>query len=102
MDQGAGCLGLGSVLGQGVFLSFVQQGACEMVSTWLIWGGAALTLAGIGLLVWCVLRVLAARRAGLDDQEMRARMQKAVTLNLLALFVSCIGLMMVILGIFLG
>ena len=73
-----------------------------MVATWLIWGGAALTLAGIGLLVWCVLRVLAARRAGLEDQEMRARMQKAVTLNLLALSLSCIRLIMVLLGILLG
>ena len=43
-----------------------------------------------------------ARRAGLDEGAMRARLQQIVTYNLGALGVSVLGLMMVILGIFLG
>lgn len=68
----------------------------------LIWSGAAVSLAGLAGLVWCILRVIRARRSGLPDDEMRAVLQKTVALNMAALFVSVIGLMMVIVGIFLG
>lgn len=68
----------------------------------LIWSGAAVTLAGLAGLVWCILKVAAARRAGLSDAELRARLQRVVTLNLGALFLSAIGLMMVVAGILLG
>jgi hypothetical protein len=67
----------------------------------LIWIGAALTLAGIAGLTYCMLRVLKARRAGLDDAAMRAALQKVVTLNLAALGVSALGLAMVVAGIIL-
>jgi hypothetical protein len=69
---------------------------------WLIWTGAAVSLAGVAGLVWCIVYALRARRAGLDDAGLRARLQRAVAINLVALFVSAIGLMMVILGISLG
>lgn len=69
---------------------------------WLIWTGAAVTLAGLGGLVWCILKVAAARRAGLPDAALRARLQRVVALNLGALFLSAIGLMMVVAGILLG
>lgn len=69
---------------------------------WLIWTGAAVSLAGVGALIWCVVRVLRARRAGLDDDAMRARLQRVVILNAVALMVSALGLMMVIIGIVLG
>lgn len=68
----------------------------------LIWAGAAVTLAGIGGLLACVVHVARARRAGLPDEELKARLQKIIALNLGALFLSAIGLMMVVVGIFLG
>ncbi|WP_305972246.1 MULTISPECIES: hypothetical protein [unclassified Mameliella] len=68
----------------------------------LIWGGAALSLAGLVGLVWCIVRVWTARRANLSDEDLRAVVRKVVPLNMGALFLSVIGLMMVILGIFMG
>lgn len=68
----------------------------------LIWGGAAVSLAGLLGLMWCIIRVWKARRAGLPDEELREEVRKVVPLNMGALFLSVIGLMMVILGIFLG
>lgn len=68
----------------------------------LIWAGAAVTLLGLAGLVWCIVRVAAARRAGLPDAELRARLQQVVVLNLAALLVSALGLMLVVVGIVLG
>ncbi|MEL6466914.1 MAG: hypothetical protein AAFQ58_18275 [Pseudomonadota bacterium] len=68
----------------------------------LIWGGAALSVAGLIGLVWCIIRVWRARAAGLDDTAMRAVMARVLPLNLGALFISVIGLMLVILGIFMS
>jgi uncharacterized membrane protein len=65
----------------------------------LIWLGAAVTLAGLALLIWCILRVMRARRAGLSDDELRAALQKILPINTGALFLSVIGLMLVVLGI---
>jgi hypothetical protein len=69
---------------------------------WLVWTGAGVTLLGLAGLVWCILRVAAARRAGLPDAELRARLQRIVALNLGALLLSALGLVMVIVGIALG
>jgi hypothetical protein len=65
----------------------------------IVWIGAALTLAGLGMLVWCIVSVARARRAGLPDEALKARLQKIVALNLAALGVSGLGLATVILGI---
>lgn len=70
--------------------------------TALIWGGATVTLAGLAGLIWCIVTVARARKAGLSDAELKARLQKMVALNLAALFLSATGLMMVVVGIFLG
>ncbi|MDW3225542.1 MAG: hypothetical protein R8G34_22055 [Paracoccaceae bacterium] len=67
----------------------------------LIWGGAGLSLIGLLGLIWCIIYVARARRAKLSDEEMRTKLQKALPMNLAALFLSAIGLMLVILGIFL-
>ncbi len=69
---------------------------------WLVWTGTAVTLTGVALLAWCIVRVARARRAGLDDAALKARLQSIVALNLGALAVSAIGLMLVIAGLFLG
>jgi len=68
----------------------------------LIWGGAALSVAGLVGLVWCIVRVWKARRADLSDEDLRTVVRKVVPLNMGALFLSVIGLMLVILGIFMG
>ncbi|MDO5647794.1 hypothetical protein [Paracoccus sp. (in: a-proteobacteria)] len=67
----------------------------------IIWAGAALTMAGLAALVWCILTVTRARRAGLDDDALRQKMQGVLAVNMGALAASTIGLMMVVVGIFL-
>ncbi len=68
----------------------------------LIWIGTALTLAGVAGLIYCIVLATKARRAGLPDDALRARLQRVVTLNLAALGVSAIGLMLVVTGILLA
>ena len=65
----------------------------------LIWVGAILTLLGVAGLVWCVLIAMRAKREGLSDADMKARLQKVVALNMAALAISAIGLMCVVLGL---
>ena len=65
----------------------------------LMWGGAAVTVLGVLGLFACVVWVLRLRRSGLADTAMRKALQKGVAWNMAALFVSVIGLMMVIFGI---
>ncbi|WP_163846226.1 hypothetical protein [Pseudooceanicola aestuarii] len=69
---------------------------------WLVWIGALISVLGLAGLVWSILTVLRARRTAQSDEELRAAVQRAMPLNMGALFLSVIGLMMVILGIFLG
>ncbi|TCO68782.1 hypothetical protein [Rhodovulum euryhalinum] len=68
----------------------------------LIWIGAAVSLAGLAGIIRVILQVRAARRAGLPEPELRARLQKAIALNMAALGLSALGLMMVVIGITLG
>ncbi len=68
----------------------------------LIWAGALVSLCGIAGLVYCVLRAMRARRSGLSDAAMRAELQRVVIVNMAALAISALGLMLVVLGIFLG
>lgn len=69
---------------------------------WLIWTGAALTVVGLAALVWCIWTVARAKARGLDDETLRIRMRKVLAVNMGALAGSCIGLMMVVVGIFLA
>ncbi|SDE41816.1 hypothetical protein SAMN05421538_106184 [Paracoccus isoporae] len=68
----------------------------------LIWCGAALTLAGLSGIFWCIWTVQRARRARLDEAAFRVRMQRVVTVNMAALVASVLGLMAVVIGIMLG
>ncbi len=68
----------------------------------LIWGGAALTILGMIGIIVSIIMVTRAKKAQLEDAEMRARIGKILPLNMGALFVSMIGLMMVIIGIVLA
>jgi hypothetical protein len=69
---------------------------------WLIWIGAAVSLGGIAGLLRCIKQALRARKSGLDNTAMRARLQQIVTFNLAALGVSALGLMLVVMGIILN
>ena len=67
-----------------------------------VWGGAGLSLLGLLGLGLCIIKVSRAKRAQLGDEAMRVVLRKVVPLNMGALFLSVIGLMLVILGISLG
>ena len=69
---------------------------------WLGWVGAGLTLAGLVLIGYCIAAALRVRRAGLADEETRARLQRIVFINMGALLLSALGLMSVVLGVFLA
>lgn len=69
---------------------------------WLIIPGSIISLIGLAGIVMSALKVIAAKREGLDDAALRARLQKILPLNLAALFLSVIGLMMVAVGTILG
>lgn len=68
----------------------------------IVWAGAGISLLGLVGLIWCIIRVGRAKRAGLDDDKLRVVLQSVLPLNLGALFLSVIGLMMVVIGILLG
>lgn len=78
-----------------------MENATSSPLEWIIWTGAALSLIGLAGLIWCIFRVARAKRAGLDDDAMHAVLKSAIPMNMGALFLSAIGLMMVIVGIFL-
>jgi len=64
--------------------------------------GSIITLAGVAALMWCVIIVRRAKAENLSDADMRNRIQRVVAVNMGALFLSAIGLMMVVVGILLG
>jgi hypothetical protein len=68
----------------------------------LIWIGTGLTIVGLAGLAYCIIAALRARRAGLSDDDLRARLQGIVAVNLGAVGFSALGLMLVVAGIILG
>lgn len=68
----------------------------------LIWIGAALSLLGLAGIVTCIIAVLRAKRAGLEEAVLRDRLQRAIAWNLGALMTSALGLGMVVAGILLS
>ena len=68
----------------------------------VVWIGAALSAIGLVGIIYSIVAVTKAKRAGLPDEELRARVSAILPLNLIALFVSMIGLMAVIIGVMLG
>ena len=69
---------------------------------WLIIIGAIISIIGLVGLVTSAVQVMRAKKAGLQDDALKARMQKALVLNMGALALSTLGLMVVVLGIFLA
>lgn len=68
----------------------------------LVWIGAAMAVAGLGGLVWCIVVAARARAARLEGAAMEARLRSLVAVNLGALAVSALGLMLVVMGVMLG
>jgi hypothetical protein len=68
----------------------------------IILSGAALSVLGLIGIIYSIVAVARAKRAKLDDVALRARLAKLLPVNLGALFVSVIGLMVVIVGIVLA
>ena len=69
---------------------------------YVVWGGAALSMLGLVGIIYSIVAVSRAKKAGLSDDELRTRIGYILPFNLGALFVSMIGLMTVIIGIMLG
>ena len=67
----------------------------------LIWIGSVMTLAGVAGLALCIAQAMSARKGGLTDVEMQARLRKAMLLNFAALGLSALGLALVVAGILL-
>ena len=68
----------------------------------MIWVGAGISVIGLAGILWCIFRVAQARRAKLEDDAMRAVLQSVIPMNMGALFLSVIGLMLVVVGVMLG
>ncbi|SHG63158.1 hypothetical protein SAMN05444003_0235 [Cognatiyoonia sediminum] len=66
---------------------------------YLIWIGTVISVIGLAGIIMSIVRVSKAKKANLSDEDMRERISKILPLNLGSLFLSVIGLMMVILGI---
>ena len=67
----------------------------------LIWMGSFLSILGLVGLFWCIKTVLKAKKLATTDDELRSSLRRAVPLNMASLFLSALGLMLVILGIML-
>ena len=74
---------------QGLMLGV--QKCNDKAMTYLIWNGAAVTLFGLAGLCWCIYFAQRARKKGLDDEEMKAQLQRLVAVNMGALLLSVIG-----------
>lgn len=63
--------------------------------------GAGMAFLGLLGLLYCIWLAYQAKRTNLPDDEMKARLQKIVALNMAALFFSALGLMVVVVGVLL-
>jgi len=68
----------------------------------LVWIGAALSAIGLAGIIWTVFAVAKAKRAGLDDDGLRARLKKILPVNMGALALSMLGLAIVLVGLLLS
>ena len=68
----------------------------------LVWLGAAVTVIGMIGIIYSVILVTRARRSNLEDDALRARLNRILPINLGALFLSVLGLMMVVVGVLLA
>lgn len=67
----------------------------------LIWGGAGVAMIGVLGLLASGVQGMKARKAVLDEAEMRARLQRAVIVNFAALGIAILGVLAVVAGLLL-
>lgn len=65
----------------------------------LVWVGAFVTLTGVAGLVVTGLYAWKLRQTGMSDADMRQSLQRGVARNMASLFVSVLGLMLVVMGL---
>lgn len=70
--------------------------------SYLIWIGVAMSVAGLVAILWTITAVARARRAQLTDEELKARMQAIMPINIGALMLSILGLGIVVIALLLG
>lgn len=68
----------------------------------MIWAGTALAVLGLLGILGCVVAVLKARRARLDDAQMKAKLQQVLAWNMGAFMAAAFGLVLVVVGIILA
>ncbi len=69
---------------------------------YLIWAGTVVAVVGLAGILASILSILRAKKAGADEAALRDRLKQAMVLNLGAMFISVIGLMMVVVGVLLN
>ena len=69
---------------------------------YLVGVGAVLSVIGIVGIIVSIVQVRRAKSTSKDDDELRAKIQKAMPLNLGAFLLSVMGLMCVVVGVLLG
>lgn len=67
--------------------------------TWLVLTGTTLAVIGLAIVIYCIIAAVATKRAGLEDAEMRARLQRVVVINMIGLVASATGLIAVVMGV---
>lgn len=67
-----------------------------------IWIGAGATVLGFVGVLWSILLVRRARSESTGDDDLRARLQRIIPLNIGSLTLSLMGLALVVTGILLG
>lgn len=67
----------------------------------LIWGGTFISFIGLLGLIGCIIKARQAKNATMTEEDLNAEIRKLIPWNMGALFLSTIGLMIVIIGIFL-
>jgi hypothetical protein len=67
----------------------------------LIGLGAVLSTVGIAGIILSIVKVRYAKKNAKSDEELRAKIQSAMPLNLGAFFLSMLGLMCVVIGVIL-
>lgn len=70
--------------------------------SYLIWIGVAMSVTGLVAILWTITAVARARRAQLTDEELKARMQAIMPINIGALMLSILGLGIVVVALLLG
>lgn len=69
---------------------------------WIIWTGAAVVVIGLVGIVLSILKIAQARKADLPDEELRARLNRILPLNLGSFFLGFLGLMIIGVGVMLS